>query len=412
MDAFRQAWSTSVEHVALGAEAEEVLRHLNGRIGVAAEELVADRAVVVEAEDWLLERDDVLAARQVRTHVGLRAQAPRRVVEVGGLEDDAVLAFALGARKQEVRARQQLVDRGHVGGQEHRGDGCGQRDAAVAVLDDGRGDGQADALGHARDLGGLGLRKEDHELVAADAADVVDGAYGCAQPAADLLEHHVADGMSVLIVDGLEIVEIDHQHGAADIVAPEMLDFPGESLLQAAAVEQLGQRLDEREALERLVGALELLLHPRQVAHAAMPLDGVTDRSQQRVVADGAFQQIVLGADMERFRRQRLIALARQDDDRDLMHALLQPIQRLQILRVRQPEVQDHHIDPALLHRLARRGRGGHMPDAEARTLRRLQQLPQRKRGAEVILHQQQTKSPDGAVYERGGHVHTDTPGE
>ncbi|MNC86700.1 hypothetical protein D3C83_23740 [compost metagenome] len=39
------------QHVALGAEPEEVVRHLDGRVGVARQELVADRAVVVETED-------------------------------------------------------------------------------------------------------------------------------------------------------------------------------------------------------------------------------------------------------------------------------------------------------------------------------------------------------------------------
>jgi hypothetical protein len=72
-------------------------------------------------------------------------------------------------------------------------------------------------LGHeaSADLDGVAparhVRGEHHELVTADAGDGVHRAENGTQPARGLLQHHVARGVTLGVVDLLEVVEVDEE---------------------------------------------------------------------------------------------------------------------------------------------------------------------------------------------------------
>ena len=71
-----------------------------------------------------------------------------------------------------------------------------------------------DAVGHARGvLRVFHARHQDRELVAAQAGHGVAGPHAHLQPARDLDEHEVAGGVAVDVVHGLEVVEVDEEHG-------------------------------------------------------------------------------------------------------------------------------------------------------------------------------------------------------
>ena len=53
------------------------------------------------------------------------------------------------------------------------------------------------------------IRQENKELVAADSDWHVAGADGLPQAARELFQRHVSDGVTVLVVDDLEVVEVE-----------------------------------------------------------------------------------------------------------------------------------------------------------------------------------------------------------
>ena len=68
--------------------------------------------------------------------------------------------------------------------------------------------------------GGVGDVLDEHaELVAAQTGGGVGRAQAGAQPARDLLEHPVAVGVAASVVGGLEVVEVDEEHGDLRVLA-------------------------------------------------------------------------------------------------------------------------------------------------------------------------------------------------
>ena len=126
----------------------------------------------------------------------------------------------------------------------------GQRGEA----DRGGGD-RAEALLEARrggtQLARAGLGQQDRELVAAEAAEHVGGAQVGRERAGDGAQQVVTGGVAAGVVDGLEVVEVDHdQAERAAVVADVVAQLGLEALGEAAAVERAGQRVGARERLQ------------------------------------------------------------------------------------------------------------------------------------------------------------------
>lgn len=65
------------------------------------------------------------------------------------------------------------------------------------------------------------------------------------------MQHLIARGVAVAVVDGLEIVQVEGQHGhPVRLVVARPAPQPGEPLLQAAAVEQPRERVVQRVRLQ------------------------------------------------------------------------------------------------------------------------------------------------------------------
>jgi hypothetical protein len=92
--------------------------------------------------------------------------------------------------------------------------------------------------------------QQHDEFVAADARDDVGGAHVANKRRGDRLEHRVAGGVAVAIVDRLEVVEIEIDQRRARAVTLDVSERALEFALEAAAVERLGERIDVDPRLE------------------------------------------------------------------------------------------------------------------------------------------------------------------
>ena len=179
------------------------------------------------------------------------------------------------------------------------------------------GDGRRDRL--------VGAGKQEHELVAAVAGDLVVRAQLALQRAGDLAQQLVAGRVALGVVDALEVVEVQ-DHGAERMpVTARAGDLLADAQLHRAVVEDARQRVgagdvldvlerlrvaagDGGEAGDRLERAQVLVLdvaagRPRHLERAAqlvVPRDRHRHRGQQVAdhrVLEFAAEQLVVGAD-------------------------------------------------------------------------------------------------------------------
>ena len=143
-----------------------------------------------------------------------------------------------------------------------------------------------DALRDLDRVVGVGERVHQHrELVAAEPRRGVADADAAHEPLAHDLQQRVARGVAEAVVHGLEVVEVDEQHGEVAAVALE----PRRRVLDAVAEQRLVREPGER-VVERLVR--ELVLEPAvlgDVAEAPHPADDfAVDALRQRVALEHA----------------------------------------------------------------------------------------------------------------------------
>ena len=142
------------------------------------------------------------------------------------------------------------------------------RDAHLRAADQERGlaDGPPHVLGPLDN--GCGLRAvEDHrELLAAEAGHGIRLAQFGQEHVGQPLEGLVAADMAVLIVEPLEVVDIEHEHGGRPLPLLELGHRESELLVEPPAVGQAGQRVGLGGI--RHVGELPLLsLKPQLGVH-------------------------------------------------------------------------------------------------------------------------------------------------
>jgi hypothetical protein len=70
----------------------------------------------------------------------------------------------------------------------------------------------------------------------------------------------VAFDMSVTIVEQLEVIDVDHQQSDRAPMPDRLPPGPRQGFIEVAAVGQAGQRIDQCELLEMLVGGPQLTL--------------------------------------------------------------------------------------------------------------------------------------------------------
>ena len=183
-------------------------------------------------------------------------------VHVGPVHLEASLAVALGKVHGEVGVPKQIVGRLLRALAEGDADAGPHRD--VVVVDaERRNEGFGDALGD--HLGCLGhrARLDQHgELVATETGDRVTGPGGGSEPFGHGDQQAVAGRVSEAVVDRLEVVEVQEQHG--DRVGPPVASVHGvgEPVKEQGAVGQAGERV-----VEGLV--VELLLEGAAFGHVA-----------------------------------------------------------------------------------------------------------------------------------------------
>ena len=111
-----------------------------------------------------------------------------------------------------------------------------------------------------------------------------------AQPAGDFHQQHVAGVMPERIVDDLEAVEIDEQHGELALVALGSVDRAAQHAVEHFAVRQIGQAVVRREIFDPFVGpglfvgAIEILQRERHVVDE--PLQQLGKLGRERVLLD------------------------------------------------------------------------------------------------------------------------------
>ena len=292
----------------------------------AHERLHADQPPAVERDDRLVVRDqlvrdrapqrgldlDLVARALARTprRVELRTPSPASLGAVHGVI--APLAellrgdvLALGQHHADARPQDDLVAVDHERPRQLLGDPPpdGER-AAVAV----------DALA------------QDGELVTAQPRHGVMRADGGPDPHPRLAQHVVARAVAEAVVEALEAVEVDEQHGDAALPVAT----PLERVLEAV-VEHRPVREAREVVVDRQVGELDL---------GALAVDRVADRPLERAGVDLVADEIVLRAGLHRRERERRVAVGAEHDDRDVGSGRLEPCQRAHRLELRAGRVE------------------------------------------------------------------------
>ena len=223
-----------------------------------------DRQRRGEVDDRLVV-DDELLGLDGATEAGRRGEAldhDRRDLAIEG--DRSPGRGALGDVHRGVGVRQEVgCGRGQLGVVHRHADAGGHVEVVAADLERRR-ERIEDAVG---ELGGrLGFLDEEHELVAAEAGQAdqvgVAGA-GRLDPIGHRAQEVVAGGVAEAVVDGLERVEVDEEHG----------EVPGRRLVDARR-EQVGEGLAVREARHGVVGGGVLV---------GLPGSGSFERQREQV---------------------------------------------------------------------------------------------------------------------------------
>ena len=88
------------------------------------------------------------------------------------------------------------------------------------------------------------IPQQHDELVAAEPRHQVGGAHLAGEHHGDRLEHRVAGGMAMAVVDRLEAVEIEVDQDRAGRVALHIGERALQFALEAAAIDEIGERID------------------------------------------------------------------------------------------------------------------------------------------------------------------------
>lgn len=110
-----------------------------------------------------------------------------------------------------------------------------------------------DALGHHAGVVGLRLAEDDGELLAADARKQIVHSNGRLHPPAEFLQAFVPDQMAVQVVDALEMIHVQQQHGDRPRVPDAPAQLAAKAVVEVPAVGDIGETVAGHHLVHRLV---------------------------------------------------------------------------------------------------------------------------------------------------------------
>ena len=229
------------------------------------------------------------------------------------LEDHiAVAALGLGGIHGGVGVAQQLAGVAVILGGIGDAD-AGAEEIVAAIQHEGLGQDASDALGH-HDGGGAVLQVfgQHHEFVAAQTGQSVRGAQTVVDAPRHLDQHLIAGQMAQAVVDQLEAVAVDEQHGEGGVPAAAAAHGLIQSVQQQGAVGQAGQGvvqgvvdqlflggLADGDVLDQTLEIQQLAFH---VAHGPAAFGNPDDAAVAAIdLAFEVLDLIVLGQGLEEF---------------------------------------------------------------------------------------------------------------
>ena len=171
--------------------------------------------------------------------------------------------------------------------------------------------------------------------------------------------------------------------------------------------------LQARRLLGQDLGRPQLLAHAVGLA----ALDGVEDRPPQAVAVDAALDEVVLRARGDRVDAALVVAVAGEDEVRDVRRRLAQALERVQPAGVRQPEVEQDAVEGLRAQeRRAPRGATARGVPAPAPPPRAAARRPGRRRRGRPRPAARERRRPRSGVRAlvwrgRGGHGEDAGPG-
>ncbi len=188
------------------------------RMRPAQQRLHPSDAAGAEVEDGLVVHGQLVMGERAAQAVLERDPLQGLGVHDGVEELVVVAALLLGLVHGGIRALDERLGVDAVLGEDADSDRCG--DVELAPFDmEGIADGFEDLLGDERGvLGMTELGQEQRELVAAEAGHRVAVAHARLNPRRHGLQKLVADVVAEGIVDDLETIEVEEQHGHARVV--------------------------------------------------------------------------------------------------------------------------------------------------------------------------------------------------
>ena len=234
-----------------------------------------------------------------RLQVGLDLQAGHRLDMHAGVKHlMPCLAAPLGAIHRRVGVTQEVL-RPFTAGRT-QGDANARRgeDLVTAGLQRRRQD-RVDAVGHVRGIALVpDILEQKNELVSPKPCHRITGAPARLEPAADHLQQLIPDQVSEAVIDRLEAIEIEIEHGKHTLGAPfRPFDRPSQAIEEQGAVGELGQRIVKGTMMQVLLAcAVFLLLRLSQGGLEPVALDGVADGTHEHGAVHLSLDQIILCA--------------------------------------------------------------------------------------------------------------------
>jgi len=258
---------------------------------------------------------EVDGARQRVDRVGEpgRARAVGLLLErKGGVDERGVDDAAVAARA--LRAVQRAVGQPHqalliAGVARILRDPGAERQAAAALAHRHRGDRAAQPVDDALGAPGVRVGQREQELVAADAAADVAGPQLAQDHAGDHPQRLVALGVPRAVIELLEVVDVEHDHGDLLRARAGALERLVERVVQAAVVEHARERILQHEAVDPRLERLH---------RAAERVDRAGERPDRVAAAIAERHDRLAGADEQRAARQ---ALERAHEQHPAQHA-------------------------------------------------------------------------------------------